>query len=132
MRKLSNGHEHAQTDILRVHPIHVQRVEPLILRPDRADEDLASVRNLVRLLPLGRIGPNGAWHGGMDGRIFDLDPRIERDHALIVDEQRIDIELANGAVLHGQRTQPHKAKRESLQVDRRLIPEPFQQSVNPG
>ena len=114
VRKLPNGHEHAHADILRVHAIHVPRVEPLILGPDRADEDLASIRELVRLLPLGRIGPDGARHGRMDGRIFDLDPRVERDHALLIDQERIDIELANGAVLHGKRTQSHKAKREPV------------------
>ena len=68
----------------------------------------------------------------MDRRIFDFDPGIERNHSLLIDEKRIDIEFANGPVLHGERAQLHEAKRKPLQIDGGPIPEPFQQFVNTG
>ena len=61
-------------------------VESLIFRADRADEHLAAIRELMRLFPLvvgyGLIAQGtGGWIAGY----FDLDPRVEHNHSLVIE-----------------------------------------------
>ena len=70
--------------------------------------------------------------GGWMRRILDLDAGVERDHALVIDEKRVDVEFANGPVLHGQDAQLDEAKRKPVQIDRRPVAIPFQQFVDAG
>ncbi len=132
MGKLAHRNEEPQADILRRHPLHEPRVEPLILGPDRANEHLARHPRVFASLPIGSDRALWRMARAGEGGVLDLDPRIESDHAFLIDQKRIDIEFANSPVLHGKHAQLDEAERKSVQIDGGPVPEPFQATCRCG
>jgi hypothetical protein len=71
----------------------------LILGADRAREHAPAILHLEVPLPLRRIWPHRevcrTRAAELSRRGSDCDPRIDRQHAALVDQQRIDVEFAD-------------------------------------
>ena len=95
MREFADRTEEAQPDVLARELARERAQHALVLRPDRPDTQFLAVV-VDGSLEFDRIGldrkPRGPF---FPGGFAHHNPGIERDHALGVDQQRIDIEFGN-------------------------------------
>ena len=79
-----------------------------ILGPDRPQPNLAAVAQGGRLLQLARVRPHGQPRAAVGSRPHQLDMRVEHDHALAIDQERVDCQPPDRWLLDDEVGQPHQ------------------------
>ena len=99
MAELAHRREEAQAQILGADTLEELQEQLLVLGPHRTHEDVASVPEREAALPLLRIGPHRKARMALAApgcRLRrDTHPRIDGDDAVLVGEERVDVELAD-------------------------------------
>ena len=103
VRELLARSEEAEADVLRREPGLKLCKGRLVRRPDRPDQDAQAALRFGGRLPAVGIGPDREpriWRRHVELVPLDANAGVERDHAGLVGEQRIDVELAQGRAIH--------------------------------
>ncbi len=123
--EIAHRREEAQAQVLGRNPLEEVQEQLLVLRPDRTDENLAAVAERERALPFLGIGPDREARMAGPFALFadrrDGDARIDRDDAVLVGEERIDVELAHLRQIGGELRELHEDERDGLLVGGRHV-----------
>ncbi len=103
-----------------------------VFRPDRPEQQLLPVRQRDGALQLLGIRPDREAGSAAMRRRRHLDPGIQRQHAVLIREQRVDVELRHLVEIGGQLGDLDQGQRDLVQRRRRPIAIAVQQSAHPG
>ena len=126
--------EEPEANVLRRQLGDERPVKVLVGRLDWPDQEALALDRLHPSFPLVGIGPD------REPRIravfldlvgIDADTGIERDHAHVVGEQRIDVEFLDRRAIHHKLRQLHQRRRDAREVGRRPVAIAFEQLANP-
>ena len=135
MREFLARREEAEADVLPRKLGDERAVKMLVLRLDRAHEDAKAAIGGNPALPLVGIRPDGEI--GMRSchlhfARLDAEPRVEGDHAGLIGEQWIDIELLDRRAVDHELRQPPQRLGNRREIGGRPVAIAFQQLVDAG
>ena len=131
MRQRRLRPEEAQTLILRRDAGEKCRVEALIIGPDRPETYAIAAAIDDPLLPFARVRPDGHRHARHSALVLDANACVECNDALVIREQRIDVDLPDLGMASGKVAQTHERQCDCIEVSGRSISITLQQTPHP-
>src|SRR6185437_12094275 len=123
--------EEAKPKIGWVKPRYEFTVRRLVLRPYRPEQNPVSIGQHDLFGKKLRIGTDGETVRADAGSDRDADARIERENAVLVRTQRVDVELADFREIRHQRRDLDEDALDRRAIDSGMVAEAGQQPCNP-
>ena len=126
VRRLANRAEEAEVEVFRLEALEEAAVGGLVLGPDRAQHQRSAGAER-RPSPRAHSGTAG-WPGARSefGRT-DQNPRVQREHARLVGEQRIHVDLDHLAQIDDELRELDQRQADRLPIRRGPAPVALQQ-----